>query len=268
MRARRSASTAGESAFDSALRILRRRWKIILASTVLVGGGRLLLLLRSRRSSTRPRRASSSRRTSRRSTNGGSDFIDPEREAATNEALLELPVVATGAARMPRRRHHARAGRRARSRSSPRASPTSSTSRRRRPDPELSARMVNAYGQVVHRLPPHGRAPAHRRGDRRARATRSSELTDDAAGGPGRHSTCASASTSSRPPVRCRRAAPTSCSRPACRPRPPRPKPVRSGILGALLGAILGFALATAARAPRQHGQGRRGRSRTPSGAP
>ncbi|MBA2513633.1 MAG: hypothetical protein H0V26_04790, partial [Solirubrobacterales bacterium] len=164
-----------ESAFDSALRILRRRWKIILASIVLVAGVAYLY------SSMQEKQYSTTasilfQPDVEAVDNGGSDFTDPQREAATNESLLSLPVVATGAARILgdgiSASQVASSVEVVSSRESDIVDIKATTS-----DPRLSVRMVNAYGRAFIEF---RRTGARRRIDEAIRGARSAleALTD------------------------------------------------------------------------------------------
>jgi len=229
-----------DSAFDSALQILRRRWRLILAATALVAAVAY---------------AYSSRQENRYSTtasilfqkdveavaNSGSDFIDPQREAATNEALLELPVVAEGAARAlgggVSPGQVASSIKVESSRESDIVDIKATTA-----DPRLSVRMVNAYGKSFIDF---RRTAARQRIDEAIAGARNalSELTTAQLESPAglelrqrinQLETTRSLQTGGADLVQ-QGVLPTS---------PSAPKPMRSGILGGILGAILGFSLA------------------------
>jgi len=229
-----------ESAFDSALEILQRRWKIILASIVLVAG--VAYLYSSRQEKQYSTTASILFRDDVEAVaGGGSDFTDPEREAATNEALLSLPVVANGAARIlgdgisPGQ--VASSIKVESSRESDIVDIKATTA-----DPKLSARMVNAYGRAFidfRRTGARERIDEAIAGARNALsaltdAQRASQAGTDLAQRINQLETTRSLQTGGADLVQL-------AGEPSA---PSSPKPMRTGILGAILGTILGFLLA------------------------
>ena len=232
--------TGAESAFDSALGILRRRWKIILASILLVAGAAYFY------SSGQEKRYSTTasilfQKDVEAVDNGGSDFTDPQREAATNEALLSLPVVATGAARIlgdgidPGQVASAVSVESSKESDIVDIKATSS-------DPELAVRIVNAYGQAFIDF---RRTGARQRIDEAIRGARNAlrSLTDTQR--EGQAGTDVRQRINQLETTRSLQTGGADLVQPAGVPNEPSsPKPMRTGILGGILGAILGFSLA------------------------
>jgi capsular exopolysaccharide synthesis family protein len=230
----------GGSALDSALGILRRRWKIILASTLIVAA--VAYLYSSRQEKQYSTTASILFQEDVSAVdNGGSDFTDPQREAATNEALLSLPVVATNAARLlgggTDPGEVASAVKVESSKESDIVDIKATTS-----DPQRSVRMVNAYGRAFIEF---RRTGARQRIDQAINGARNAlnALTDTQREG--------QAGTDLRDRINnleTTRALVTGGAdlvQPAgVNTTPSSPKPMRSGILGGILGAIIGFSLA------------------------
>jgi capsular exopolysaccharide synthesis family protein len=233
--------SAPDSALDSALGTLQRRWRTILASILLVAA--VAYAYSSRQEKQYATTASILfQKDVEAVANSGNDFVDPEREAATNEALLELPVVANDAARILGRGitpgQVAGAITVESSRESDIVDIKATTA-----DPDLSVRMVNAYGRAFIDF---RRTGARNRIDEAlegARAALKALTATERDGPPGvevrqrinQLETTRSLQTGGADLVQL-----------GARPNEPSaPKPLRSGILGAILGAILGFALAT-----------------------
>ncbi len=228
----------GSGTLDTALRILRRQWWIILAAALIVGTVAYLYSNAQEKQYT----ATASvlfQPDVEASADQGRDFVDPEREAATNEALLSLPGVARGAAE----RLNIAPGTVASSvevvstRESDIVDIEATTT-----SPQLSMRMVNAYGQAFIAL---RRASARERLDNAIRGARNAlnNLTDlQRQGQPGAdiRQRLNQFETS-----RALLSGGADLVQPADTPtEPSAPKPGRSGLLGGIVGALLGLAIA------------------------
>ena len=228
----------GDTAFDSTLGILRRRWWIIVASIVVVGA--VAYLFSSQQEKQYSSTASVLFQADVEAVAGsGGDFVDPERQAATNEALLSLPVVATGAGKALRidPRQVASSVEVVSSRESDIVDIKATTA-----DPELSTRMVNAYGEAFIEF---RRAGARDRIDEAINGARTAlrNLTDTQRDG--QAGTDVRQRINQLETTRSLQSGGVDLVQPAGVPtEPSAPKPVRTGLLGVVLGAILGFALA------------------------